>query len=78
MVIEVEMLAFGKPGEIRNVQLPDQDASLPVEELLESVFYWGQNDFQSLPHPSVTAGDVVRIGSDRYLCCGVGWQKLTE
>jgi hypothetical protein len=78
MIIEVEMLAFGNPGEVRPVEIPNQDVSLPVNELLEVVFYWGQNDFQPQQHPSVSAGDVVRIGDDRYLCRGVGWKKLEQ
>lgn len=78
MFIEVEMLAFGKPGEVRTVEIPDKDASLPVHDLLEVVFYWGQNDFQPQNHPSVSAGDVVRIGNDKWLCSGVGWKLLDE
>lgn len=77
-IVEVEMRAFGKPGEIRKVELPDKDSGLPVDQLLESVFYWGQNDFQPQEHPSVSSGDVVRIGSERYLCCTIGWEKLDK
>jgi len=75
MIIEVEMLAFGKLGEIREVEVPlNEDSS--VNQILEAAFQYGQNDFQPKNHPSVSVGDVVRIGKDRYLCCSIGWEKL--
>jgi len=75
MIIEVEMLAFGKPGEIREVEVPlTENAS--VDEVLEAAFHYGQNDFQPKNHPSVSVGDVVRVGKDRYRCCPIGWEKI--
>ncbi len=89
MKYRVEMLAFedarGTAG-FREVDVPDEEfssiASKSVNELLERIFYWGQNDFQPKPFPSVSVGDVVHLttvgGHTRYfLVSGVGFTELT-
>lgn len=84
MIVEVEMLAFGKPGEIRKVEIPStrlceadiRDGKVSIEEALDIVFELGQNDFQPQEHPSVSMGDVVRMNNERYICCAIGWEKL--
>lgn len=78
MIFKVEMLAFGKEGEIREVNVPDDELTNNVEMDLEKVYYYGQNDFQPQQHPSVSKGDVVTIGEDRWLCESLGFRKLTE
>lgn len=77
MRIEVEMNAFLN-GEIRVVEVPDEEwAGLSDDpSKLERIFFWGQNDFQPKPFPSVSVGDVVRLGADRWIVEGVGWRKL--
>lgn len=85
MIVEVEMLAFGKLGEIRKVEIPAnrlceddiQNNRISIEEALDIVFELGQNDFQPQQHPSVSMGDVVRLNNERYLCCAIGWEKLS-
>lgn len=79
MIFEVEMLAFGEPGEIRRVDVPDEHANHEdVRHVLESVFYWGQNDFQPQEHPSVSTGDVIRCMGENWLVAGVGFKKITD
>ncbi|MCK9462615.1 MAG: hypothetical protein M0R80_23600 [Proteobacteria bacterium] len=58
MIVKVHMLAFGEPGEIREVEVPDEERS---GSLLDQVFYFGQNDFQPQRHPSVSVGDVIEV-----------------
>lgn len=77
MIFEVEMLAFGNPGEIRKVLVPD-DKITGTDHDLESIFYYGQNDFQPQNHPSVSAGDVVRFGNRKVVIQMVGFKDLTE
>lgn len=77
MIIEVEMLAFGEPGEVRKVNVPD-DKCLDPENILEAVFYYGQNDFQPQNHPSVSAGDVIRWNNENHLVAGMGFKKLND
>jgi len=84
MIVEVEMLAFGRPGEVRKVIIPNdrlceediRDNRVSIEQALDVVFELGQNDFQPQQHPSVSMGDVVKLNNERYLCCAIGWQKL--
>jgi hypothetical protein len=80
MVYEVEMWAFME-GAVRKVTIEgktDLYADELVPQLLEEIFYWGQNEVQPLEMPSVSVGDVARMGDDRWLCCSVGWKKLTH
>lgn len=75
MIVEVEMLAFGEPGEVRKVEIPENLDNVTV---LDSVFHYGQNDFQPQNHPSVSAGDVIRYKGENYLVASVGFKKLTD
>lgn len=75
MIIEVEMLAFGN-GEIREVEVPDGEVTSDVDQMLELVFHYGQNDFQPKNHPSVSVGDVVRLNNERYAVAGLGFRKV--
>jgi hypothetical protein len=78
MKVKVYMLAFGKPGEIREVDVPNEEVVEDTDALLESVFYYGQNDFQPQQHPSVSVGDVVELDSKYYLVMGIGFKEITQ
>jgi hypothetical protein len=60
-VFRVRMLAFGGPGEVRDVTIDEPDPHASLECVLEQVFRMGQNDFQPRPHPSVSVGDVIEM-----------------
>lgn len=80
MKFTVELLAFGKPGETREVEVPCLYEYSPREadtEILCMIFVWGQNERQPQEHTSVSAGDVIRIGEDRWLVLPAGFIKLT-
>ena len=80
MVYKVEMWAFCN-GAVREVTIEgktDLVADELVPQLLEEIFYWGQNEVQDQAMFSVSVGDVARIGDDLWLCCSVGWKKLTR
>ena len=77
MKINVEMLAFSE-GEMRPVEIPDGELNGEIERTLDLVFQYGQNDFQNLPFPSVSAGDVVHCNNEAYMVAGVGFKKMTE
>jgi len=100
MIFEVELWAFHHPERdgpavrVRQVDVPDRevDAAGTVEAVLERVFYYGQNDFQPLPLPSVSVGDVVRVPmlslpphtlavqviGKRYIVMPFGYEVLAE
>ena len=88
MIYEVELLAFEEPGrvDIREVYLPEFNEerikevyikSLHKDSLLGSIFYYGQNDFQPKEQRSVSVGDVIRLGHERWLVQGVGFHLLS-
>jgi hypothetical protein len=82
-VYRVHMLAFSdNPGEIREVTVPEgslpQDKNDLAGNVLDQVFYWGQNDFQPLPHPSVSKGDVIELEPGKlFMVCSFGFREIT-
>jgi len=83
MKIQVFMWAF-ENGKVRVVTVPanilatDEDgAALPVEQLLELVFKYGQNDFQPQQICSVSIGDVALVGNEFWCCDPVGWNRMS-
>ena len=76
MIYEVEMWAFDNLGEIREVDVPvaEVETCKDIEEELELVFRYGQNDFQTKPIRSVSVDDVIRInvGGNTQLWAVVG------
>jgi hypothetical protein len=78
MIVKVQLLAFGQPGEVREVNIPEDSENTPLLKVLGTVFYYGQNDFQSLPHPSLSSGDVIEFDGNKYMICSVGFRLLTE
>jgi hypothetical protein len=77
MRITVERHArYGAPAgfpDVRVVEIPNVTLA---ENLLDEVFKFGQNDFQPQPMPSVSVGDVIRIGDERWLVEPVGFSRL--
>jgi len=78
MNIKVYMTAFGKPDEIRMVELPlgleikDQAS----DQFLDYVYHYGQNDIQPQQHCSVSIGDVIESSDCRlFMVCGPGGFK---
>ena len=75
------MLAFatrdGEPVQYREVNLPDIFDNVVGEGILKHIFYYGQNDFQPKEMPSLSAGDVIEVGEERYLIENAGFKLLT-
>lgn len=79
MIFEVELQAFGG-GTIRRVEVPDHEVppADKVNQTLETVFIYGQNDVQRLEQPSVSVGDVIRLYGKRYVVAPLGFRELAE
>lgn len=77
MIFNVEMLAFGD-GEIREVDVPNDRLTNDVNQDLEMIFHFGQNDFQNKPHPSVSAGDVIHYKNNKYVVAGIGFKQISD
>lgn len=81
---KVHMLAFGKPGEIRRVDVPEnrfimQDYHnnlISLDDCLQHIFYYGQNDFQPREHPSVSVGDVIEFDNKKYRVEMIGFSEI--
>jgi hypothetical protein len=75
---KVHMLAFGAPGQIREVTVFDEfDSTTPVNEVLELIYKYGQNDFQPQECCSVSMGDVIEYEGAYYLILGTGFIHLS-
>ena len=80
----------GEAVKIRPVQIPDSETIrsakiADVEQLceseklaviLESVFRFGQNDFQPLPFRSVSVGDVVSLEGRLFIVEMAGFREI--
>lgn len=78
MNFHVEMLAFGRPEEIRIVEVPKDKITEDTNRNLEMVFEFGQNEFQPQNHPSVSVGDVIQYNDEKYLVKNIGFKKLNQ
>ena len=77
MDIKVHMLAFGKPGEIRTVVVPNAEWPADTDKNLGLVFHYGQNDFQPQNHPSVSVNDVIQIEDGYWVVRPIGFMGVT-
>jgi hypothetical protein len=80
MKINVMMLAFGRDKEVREVDIPDERIQKHemVEEMLDLVYHYGQNDLQPKQCASVSVGDVIVYKEEKYLVCSTSFRKLTQ
>ena len=81
MKISVHMMAFSDGrGVVRQVEVPtgEAESARMVEDLLGLVFRYGQNDFQPMPFPSVSVGDVIQVGTRYFMVMPVGFRELTR
>jgi len=78
MKFNVFMLGFAK-GEIRIVDVPDEELNGNVNNDLELIFHYGQNDFQPISGKySVSIGDVAVYNGDYYLVKATSWKKISS
>lgn len=76
MEVKVSMEAFGNNG-IRTVVLPKEfESEENINTILEGVFYYGQNDIQPLPFPSVSVGDVIILRGKEYRVESIGFEEI--
>jgi len=78
----VHLLAFDRKESFRPVTIPDEKMltfllTLDKEVILDSIFYYGQNDFQSQQMPSVSAGDVIFLDDEIFMIMAFGFKKIT-
>ena len=75
VTVEVTMNAYGE-GAIRPVDIPAAEfLSASLDEQLDLVFRYGQNDFLPKPFPSVSVGDVIGLHGVRYLVASFGFRR---
>ena len=71
-VIEVELWAFRDAGKIRKVTIPPGGT-------LDTVWHYGQNDFQPQPGlRSVSCGDVIRWHGRRFMVVSAGFKMIEK
>ena len=65
-------------GKTRIVEVPTSYPSETTEVILNSVFHFGQNDFQPKDSPSVSVGDVIEVGNEKHIVKNFGFEKITD
>jgi len=79
MKIDVHMLAFMGPEDVRHVEVPDGEFESAIkDDKLSIVFKLGQNDFQTQQMPSVSVGDVIELNNEYHLVLGAGFRQITK
>ena len=74
---EVEQWAFCG-GEIREVDIPLAIIPDDTEDILETVYKYGQNEIQAKDCPSVSMGDIILLEGKKFLVRITGFQSLTD
>ena len=77
MIVKVHMLAFCDKETTRDVTIPYEADERELEDVLDSTFKYGQNDFQPQNLPSVSVGDVVEYNGEYHDVKGIGFEKIT-
>lgn len=78
MKFNVQMLASGKPGEIREVEVPEEKVINFISPLLSAIFCHGQNEEQKQDHPSVFLGDVIELNNEHWLVMPTGFKNMSQ
>ena len=78
--VEVEIYDFvAKLIGIRKVDIPEgKVGSAVLEEDLQNIFMWGQNEIQEREFPSLSVGHVIRYVGKRFLIKASGFQELED
>ena len=77
----VYLTAFCNRETIRMVRIPKDEMDDSPDELdakLQLIFHYGQNDFQEMPMPSVSVGDVISFGCELFMVKPTGFQRMSK
>jgi hypothetical protein len=68
-----------QPMRLRTVLIPAEraDCCKTHDDYLNAIFEYGQNDFQPQRCPSVSVGDVIRLGEGRFRVSPVGFERIS-
>lgn len=79
MKLKAYLFAYAGGAE-RIISIPDAELAACKTETdrLELAFYYGQNDFQPLPFPSLSVGDVVEMDGQLFRVEGCGWTNISR
>ena len=67
---------MGQLKTTRMVYVPTIELSEDIEQNLERIFYWGQNDFQAQASPSVSVGDIIVIEDRLFRVLDFGFSEI--
>ena len=80
MIYKAYMKAFCKEGTIREIEVPQNEINhcSDIYEILELIFKYGQNMFQSRNCPSLSVGDIVEVNGKYYDVKCVGFEEIDK
>lgn len=78
MKIDVHLTAF-QGGQVRQVEVPENECTGSTNALLEIIYSYGQNEAQpQKDRCSVSPGDVIELRGRLYMILMVGFTEITK
>ncbi len=78
--MKVNVVSKYKGKGFRTVEIPEDEVNeeTTLEETLDLVYRYGQNEFQPRDYPSVSSGDVIVVNQEFYIVESFGFKKIPE
>ncbi len=80
-IVKVHLTSSTDPLEVREVDIPDQFAEHKdgnTDELLDLVYYYGDNDIQRKRQYSVSMGDTIELNGKLFLVNRAGFKEISQ
>ena len=69
----------GEDALVRMIDVPDYELQNgTVEEKLDKIYYYGQNEIQEGPRPSLTVGDIIEMSDSLWRILPIGFVELED
>jgi hypothetical protein len=79
MKYKAYMTAFKTKADTREIEIPNEaikDKS--QDQILELIYKHGQNDFQSMPSPSISVGDIIELEGRYFMVRPFGFSEISK
>lgn len=82
MAVAQRLLREGAYTQVGSMGVPDFEGEDVAEELFDLTNNPGREEERLALYPtryrSISVGDIVRVDGVNFLCCSMGWRKITD
>lgn len=79
MKYKAYMTAFKTKADIRIVEIPNEAIKDKSKaEILELIYKHGQNEFQPMPNPSISVGDIIELEGRYFMVRPFGFSEISK